>query len=93
MPIPLMLTEKGERAKVQNEILDEEQNAAPPIRIWLPGRPGSFVTPVSWLLSLGEGASLPRTQSTNLSALRDDERCEAPKRDERSRFALRRLGA
>jgi hypothetical protein len=30
--IPLMLTERGERAKVQNEIVDEEHDATPPIR-------------------------------------------------------------
>jgi hypothetical protein len=32
--VPLMLTEKGKRANVQNEIVDEEHDAAPTIRLW-----------------------------------------------------------
>jgi hypothetical protein len=32
--IPLMLTERGERAKIQNEIVDEKHDAAPTIRWW-----------------------------------------------------------
>jgi hypothetical protein len=56
MRIPLMLTEAGERANVQNEILDVRHDAAPPFRLW-----------VAWNRSRSKSKSKSKSRSKSRS--------------------------